>query len=98
VIQVDDRESVPRVRALMDQHSINAVPVFSRGRWGICTRGDLVRAGFAERLACETCGSVHHVRRHPLCGQQWMCVDCLDQMTQLLDEWAGSYVDFGGGD
>lgn len=63
--------------ATMDELRVNALPVLWRGRWGIVTRGDLVRAGLCGRLACMACGGNHHVRRMAR-GAMWFCLDCLD--------------------
>lgn len=95
VITISPNAALTEAVARMDDHGINCLPTLWRGGFGIVTRGDLVRYGACERRECFTCGTGHHVRRHPLYEDQWFCADCIEPRS---DPVGMLYDDQGDGD
>jgi CBS domain-containing protein len=95
VITVSPGVSLSEAVERMDDHGINCLVTHWRGGFGIITRGDAVRANASSRKVCESCGTGHHVRRHPLYEGQWFCDECIEPRSDPLGHW---YDDQGAGD
>ncbi len=90
---IDARSSLSFAAAVMDHRDVNCLPCHWEGSWGLLTRGDLVRAGVAERRTCVACGAHHHVRPRTADGTAW-CRNCYDPRFSL-DDVATLYRDLG---
>jgi CBS domain-containing protein len=87
--------TLARAKTLMETHGVGALPVSDYGSWGILTRGDLIRAGYADRMRCMDCDSSHHLRPHTLYEDELLCRACKDEQRPARSPIERAYLDLG---
>jgi CBS domain-containing protein len=93
---IDPRAPLSRAGEVMDDHRVDSLASLWRGAWGIVTRGDLVRHGDRQPVACIACSATHHVLRHPRFLELCYCRDCIERL-ESRGPIAALYRDLGGG-